>query len=199
MRLAFWNNGSPKEVDSQRVKFPNRDVAYDAVPDPKRDLYEFLPTTDLPCHPWQTRIVTYELVGEKIKETQLCVWPPVAELKAKKKAQITAKRREISSAAITVGNLVIKCTDGNLSELGIFVSQVARGKIIFPVKATTALSKVFLINNANEAQALLDAMQMHRQTTRNVDYDHLVSVDALNDPNAVADYDHKVGWPVIVE
>ena len=198
MRLAFWNNGSPREVDPSRVRFPSGDVAYNASPDPVRDLYELSPTTDPPCHPWQTTTMTYELVGGKIKETQLCTWPPIAELKAKKKAQITAKRHEISSGSITVGNLVIKCADGNLSELGIFVSQAARGKIIFPVKATTAAGKAFLINNSGEAQAMLDAVQAHRQAARNVDYDHLAAVDALIDPLTIADYDYSTGWPLVV-
>ena len=70
MRLAFWNNGSPKETDQKRVRFPDGDVVYDASPNPIRDLYELSPTIDPPCHLWQTRTMAYELVGGKIKETQ---------------------------------------------------------------------------------------------------------------------------------
>lgn len=194
MRLAFWNNGSPKEVDPSRVRFPNGDVAYDASPDQTRDLYEFLPTADLPCHSWQTRTVTYELIEGKIRETQLCTWPPIADLKVKKKAQITAKRREIASGAITVGSLIVQCIDGNISELEVLISQAARGKVIFPVKATTAFGRAFLINNSGEAQTILDAIQAHRQTARNTEYDHLITVDTLVDPLVLADYDYNLGW-----
>ncbi|MEK6849219.1 MAG: hypothetical protein AABY01_01465 [Nanoarchaeota archaeon] len=198
MRLAFWNNGSPKEVDPQRVKFPNGDVAYDAAPDQKRDLYEFLPTTDLPCHPWQTRTVTYELIGGKIKEIQFCTWPPVAELTAKKKAQITAERRKISSGSIIVGGLVVQCTDGNISELEVLVSQAARGRVVFPVKATTAAGKAFLINNSSEVQVLLDAIQTHRQAARNTEYDHLIAIENITDERSIADYNYMINWPSII-
>ena len=199
MRLAFWNNGSPKEVDPQRVRFPNGDVSYDVSPDPNRDLYEFVPTADPPCHPWQTKTMTHELIGGKIKETQSCIWPPIAELKTRKKDQITARRRLVASGNILVGGRVIKCNDGNISELEVLVSQTARGKVTYPIKATTSAGVAFKFTSAVEVQALLDAIQAHRQTTRNIDHDHLVSVDALTDPQLVADYDQSIGWPVVLE
>ena len=193
MRLAFWNNGSPKEVDPQRVRFPSGDVAYEASPDPNRDLYELSPAVEAPCHPWQKEMKAYKLINGKIEETRSCTWPPIAELKARKKAQITARRRLTASGNILVGGRVIGCNDGNITELEILTSQTARGKVVYPIKATTSAGVAFKFTSIAEVQALLDAVQAHRQAARNTDHDHLVAVDALTDPQLVADYDQSVG------
>ena len=198
MRLAFWNSGVPREVEPTRVQFPNGDMAYDASPDPMRDLYEFSATKETPCHPWQKETLTYTLVNNIIIETRFCSWPPIAELKAKKKSQVTAQRQVIASGAILVDGRKIKCTDGNIAELEILINQASRGKVTFPVKATTSSGIAFQFTNLSEAQTLLDAAHNHRQITRNIDYDHLIAIDLLIDPLAVVNYDHLFGWPTIV-
>ena len=199
MRLAFWNNGVPKEIDPARVRFPSGDVAYDASPDPNRDLYEFSKAKEAACHPWQKEAFTYTLTNSVIIETRSCTWPPITELKVRKKAQVTAKRQTIAAGVILVGGLKVKCTDGNVAELEILISQAARGKVTFPVKATTSTGVTFQFTNIGEVQGLLDAVQAHRQAARNVDYDHLTAIAALTDPQTIADYDHTVNWPLVGE
>lgn len=122
MRLGFWNNGNVKEVDPRAVRFPNGDMAYNASPDPARDLYEVQSATQEPCHPWQKEVLSYVLINTNVNtniivESRDCVWPPIEELKKRKKAEITAKRRQISSGVILVNGLKIRCTDGNIAEL----------------------------------------------------------------------------------
>ena len=198
MRRAFWNEGSPREADPERVRLPNGNVLYDTVAHPEHDLYEVTVAVDAPCHPWQVESMTYELIDGKIKEIRTCTWPPIADLKTRKKALVTSKRREISSGSILIGGLIVSCTDGNLTEIDVLVSQSMRGRVVFPIKATMATGIAFQFTNVGEIQNLLDAVQAHRQSARGANYDHIVAIDALTDPSAVADYDYSLGWPSVV-
>ena len=105
----------------------------------------------------------------------------------------------MASGSILVSGLVVKCNDSNIFELEVVVNQAARGKLTFPIKATTSAGVAFKFTSVAEVQILLDAIQAHRQVARNVDHDHLIAVDTLTDPQLVADYDQSVGWPLIVD
>lgn len=79
------------------------------------------------------------------------------------------------------------------------ISQAGRSKVNFPIKATTAEGDAFQFTNVGEPQALLDAIQTHRQTARDRDYDCLKIIDSLTDPQQIADFDFSMGWPIVIE
>ena len=198
MRLGFWNNGSPKETDPKRVRFPDGNVIYDAAPDPSKDLYEMVSATEPPCHPWQNETLTYELINNVITQKRACSWPLIGALKTRKKAQISSYRFSVSSERILIGTHRVWCTDGTITEIETLLNQAERGKVTFPVKTTTSEGEHFVLANIGELQAILDAIHVHRQAARNTEYDHLVAVENLVDELSVADYDHTTNWPPVV-
>lgn len=194
MTLAFWNNGNPIVVeDRSKVRFPNGDVAFNAVKNPERDLFDYVPVPAVPTK--YQRIVRTDYVknGDTITATPVIEYLPLDDVKRLRLEEMASARWERETAGIVFA--------------GAFVPTDDRSKLLFGRAHARALTdpaysvdwKVapgsYVHLDAATLVAIGNFAEQYIQDLFAAEKTHAEAIAALASVEAAVAYDIGANWP----
>jgi hypothetical protein len=202
MTLAFWNNGTPRVVrTNKRVILPGGDIVFNAKPNPEIDLYTYLEVGAAADRFHVMSGTAFANDGWSITATYTQTLKPLAELKALRLADLSAykKASELGGMTWVDGADTYIVDTGESSQFKATGAMVHMNEAGKPDRKWTMLDtngdKVRPTLTKARFRALAIAIADHVDAAYATQETHEAAIGVLTDQQAVVDYDITTGWP----